>query len=215
MPMIENIHQQYMHEKRMIIVLCGITRLWRKFKKICFKCQSFCNCNVCHQNIDDIPLEINEYAIYHRRCYAWLKFHITDDEGRRIQTVKGITMKEYIDELEKHESNIDIEDKNLLKRLTTDTLFCEHCFQPFIPGNIDSVMVSPFRVTLEIVSYVLFIFIPYPVLIVVFVFLAMIDGCTSYMYATFGSKKTHSENEVAYDDYDREYAGLVKEYMDI
>ena len=100
---------------------------------------------------------------YHKGCYSCIKLivkdELQDDDDEMSATVRGITMKEYIQKYEHvNKTKLHIADTVLLKHLTVDTLFCRYCYQPFLEHQVDKSLLTPFRVLVEIISCIMFLF---------------------------------------------------------
>lgn len=174
-----------------------------KFLKCCSKCRNM------DMNMDSMTAECyselegdgrkksdNIYSVYHKNCYCNLKLN---SGSSSTTTVRGISMKEYIEILEsEHQTKIDVMDKILLKHLTVDTLFCDRCFKPFLESSVDDVMVNPMSVLLDILSSVMFLCSAWIPLIFIFGMLALFESVKSCW-------ETKKDDDANYAEFDREY----------
>ena len=136
--------------------------------------------------------------------YQGIKLRVKDPVNDKDETtVHGISMKTYIGKLEDtNKTKLHKEDKILLKHLTVDTLFCDRCYRPFREQDVKRELLHPFRVLLDVISCILFLFLAWPCLVIVFSLLAVVEYCRS---KTDQSVQTNTDGVNEYDEYDREY----------
>eukprot|EP01084_Bolivina_argentea_P087837 158604_1 len=98
-----------------------------------------CGCNYA-------VLKDKTWHIYHPRCCNVIV-------KAKCNKPHGITIQEYFSTYEQHrKKTLTKSDKNLLKYLAADTLFCEHCFEPFNAKNIRQDLITPFWALYDICS---------------------------------------------------------------
>ena len=98
-----------------------------------------------------------------------------DINRRKSKIFKGLTMSQYFEIYErKRRQKLKSEDRQLLKELTRNTLFCEHCYQPFSTSNINEEFTTPFIVLLDYISAISFVLVLTPVMLI-FAFLALVN----------------------------------------
>merc|ERR1712129_50814 len=100
--------------------------------------------------------------VHHKACRGIL---VIDSEATRDadhgRTLKGVTMSDYLERYEDHNRRqIESKDKQLLKRLTPNTLFCSSCFKPLLIDDFERELISPYVALLEYVSALTFVLIP-------------------------------------------------------
>eukprot|EP01084_Bolivina_argentea_P250204 419137_1 len=99
-------------------------------------------------------LSPQKFQQYHRSCYA----SILTGQGknqkpmdRDINSCHGLTITEY---LNLHKKRLDPNDIALLKKLSTNILFCKVCYRPFNVQYLDAELLTPFWGLYEIILYV-------------------------------------------------------------
>eukprot|EP01084_Bolivina_argentea_P150327 262534_1 len=148
------------------------------------------------------------WKILHKGCYGVLLLDVEDEEDKNYgETVcTGISMIEYLDRFErKRKQKIEINDKKLLKALTKDTLFCQHCFKPFLKESFEHELASPYTALLDILSAIMFVVFP-----IALIPLLIFFGVMALMDYVFDSLKITDNDE---DNQMYETAGFRKEYM--
>ena len=77
---------------------------------------------------------MSDWRVLHKTCYgSMLKTAGSKQKDNHKDTCKGITMSQYCEIFErKRKQKIEMGDNRLLKQLTTDTLFCEYCYRPYL-----------------------------------------------------------------------------------
>ena len=102
-----------------------------------------------------------------------------------------------------NKTKLHIADTVLLKHLTVDTLFCGYCYQPFLEHQVDKSLLTPFRVLVEIISCVMFLFTAWLPLVIFFTIMSIIG----YFIECFGSNVESNQNKQSnkYLEFDREY----------
>ena len=156
---------------------------------------------------DDDENGFNSYwKIHHKACYGVLVLHTNEDDinSAGSQTFKGFTMSQYCERFEtKHRQKIEIKDKQLLKQLTANTLFCEFCYRPFLKDKaVEEELTTPYVALLDYISAITFVLIPiaWLPLIVLFTIFSFID------YIRKGSKRVQSIRKTrTAKQYDSEY----------
>ncbi len=84
-----------------------------------------CNINKWHWNF-----KIMHIQIHHKGCYGIIKLF---SKTKHLSPINGITMSTYFGHHEKAiKRSIIRSDRIMLHKLTTKTLFCPHCYQPFL-----------------------------------------------------------------------------------
>ena len=180
---------------------------WKKFS--CKKCKTYDNSNerddpkaFYKTRIDVIKFYIglilrnNKYKLHHKGCYSCLKIKMKNDK----ETINGIEMKKYFKMYESvSKLKFDPNDKNLLNYLTFNVLFCEYCYRAFVPKNVDTDLITPFRALLDIVSC--YIFVLFPIALIPLIVIYSLG--TLYEICTNTSNDNDTPNE--YSSYDREY----------
>lgn len=79
-----------------------------------------------------------DYLLYHKPCHGELIVGADTKKRRGFQSTfnknnYGITMPEYFEKYERRRRRkVEPKDRQLLKQLTTTTLFCPHCYRPFL-----------------------------------------------------------------------------------
>eukprot|EP01084_Bolivina_argentea_P152859 266569_1 len=122
----------------------------------------------------------NPLKRYHKGCYNSIKLEVKDEElegkGRQNIAIAGMTMIEYIKKYENINSvTLRLSDTMLLQRLNPDTLFCDHCFQPYTERHVDMSLTTPFHVLLDFISCFLFLFTAWLPLIIFLGFMTITD----------------------------------------
>eukprot|EP01083_Nonionella_stella_P109163 318001_1 len=148
---------------------------------------------------------------HHKACYGLLilqsDHHQPNSASLRLQTTQGITMSTYLERYEiKLRQKVESHDKQLLKRLTANTLFCEHCFRPFLKDNVTQQLSTPFMGSLDFISAIVFVIL-FPVtwfpLIIVFSVLTAKD----WVMEIFDVDDEENENYI-YSDFDKEVCSI-------
>eukprot|EP01084_Bolivina_argentea_P175508 303918_1 len=110
--------------------------------------------------------------IHHKGCYGIIKLFSKEKD---LSPVNGITLSTYFDH---HETatkrSIIRSDRIMLHKLTAQTLFCPHCYQPFLiyDGIVKNELVSPFAPLFDYISAIIFLAVPIawiPLLIILFI----------------------------------------------
>mmetsp|Transcript_24909 Transcript_24909/g.39565 ORF Transcript_24909/g.39565 Transcript_24909/m.39565 type:complete len:121 (-) Transcript_24909:149-511(-) len=112
-------------------------------------------------------------------------------------------MAQYFDQYEAiAKTKIELKDAQLLKRLTTDTLFCEYCYRPFSKTDIHRELTTPYIALLDYISAITFVVIPvaWLPLVVIFSVLTVKDNIAK----CFRSDGDH-EREYKHTDFDKEF----------
>ena len=120
-------------------------------------------------------------------------------------------MSEYCERYEiKTRHKTDIKDKKLLKQLTSNTLFCQHCYKPFLKQNIKNELTTPYMALIDLISAVTFVIIPiaWITLILLFSILSFKD----YIFAPL-TKQSEQHQNYAYNDFDREILLFIYIYI--
>ena len=149
------------------------------------------------------------FNAYHKGCYNCIKLRVKDDLGdssgkNETTTVRGITMKEYISKFEKvQKTKLHLDDTILLKHLTVDTLFCNYCYQPFLEHQVDKILLTPFRVLLDLLSCIVFLFTAWIPLLIFFTIMSIFQYLFECCADNVKSKKSNQGNK--YIEFDREY----------
>jgi len=128
-------------------------------------------------------------------------------------------MNQYFEIYEKQrKTKLDAMDKNLLKHLTVNTLFCQYCFRPFDKEHIEQQMITPFGAMADIVSCYCFL--------VIWLFLVPIGGfaalltvcsnsCSDDLTSSFSSTDAEDGDTDEFREYDREYWGSTSNHIEV
>jgi len=176
-----------------------------------FKCLRKC-CR--RMKVVDSDTENTNYRIYHKSCHGELFVSSDTKKGRglifdKISRNYGITMREYFEKYERwRRMKVEAKDGRLLNQLTTTTLFCPHCYRPFLEsvGEDESLkrrlLCTAYQSMLDYISAIMFVVIPvaWIPLIVLFAFLALKDWLLAVMNTDRDSGRQQSAA-----DFDREY----------
>jgi len=115
-------------------------------------------------------LSRDQFKMHHTGCYAYIT--VDGDECDHGDSY-GITLGQYAEEYEnEYKFALDPQDVALVKSLTTNTLFCQHCYRPFEPTNktnMSTVRLTPFWTLSEILSIYVSVILMIPLL---FLFMA-------------------------------------------
>ena len=116
-------------------------------------------------------------------------------------------MSQYIERYEqKRRLRINSNNQQLLKQLSSNTLFCKYCFQPFPKyDHIKTVLTTPYEALLDLISAVTFVVIPiiWIPLILLFAILAVFE------YFAQSVKKKNDETEYySHSQFDKEFVVL-------
>eukprot|EP01084_Bolivina_argentea_P175512 303922_1 len=98
--------------------------------------------------------------IHHKGCYGIIKLF---SKQKNVSSINGMTMSTYFDHYEKAaKASVDRRDRIMLQKLTTQTLLCPHCYQPFLMDDkmIQKQLVSPFIPVFDYISTIIFVCIP-------------------------------------------------------
>ena len=87
--------------------------------------------------------------------------------------------------------------------LTTDTLFCEYCYRPFLKDDVKNELTTPYIALLDYTSAILFVIFPVVriPLILLFGLLALID----YIFYKFDEDSSDDTKNYRHTDFDKEY----------
>lgn len=148
------------------------------------------------------------WRIHHKACYGCLIYDNGHNDNQidtklRTETYRGITMTEYLERYErKRKQKIEPKDKQLLKRLTPNTLFCEYCYRPFLRDDVKKELTTSYIALLDLVSAIMFVIFPvaWIPLIILFFILAVID----YIFGSFEQDSNDENQYYKYTDFDKE-----------
>eukprot|EP01084_Bolivina_argentea_P152861 266573_1 len=126
----------------------------------------------------------NPLKAYHKGCYNRIKLEVKDNlEGKRSYVIDGMTVMEYIGKYERINSvTLRVSDIIALQRLNADTLFCNHCYEPYTERQVDMSLTTPFHVLLDIMSCFLFLFTGWLPLVIFFGFMAITECLHRHCY---------------------------------
>eukprot|EP01083_Nonionella_stella_P156890 508598_1 len=138
----------------------------------------------------------------HKGCYGRIKRFSEDHE---LNPINGLSMSTYFEKyrsINKH--SLPRSDKIMLNKLTAQTLFCPHCYQPFLNTDpmIEKQLASPLNALFDLMSAVVFVAVPIawiPLLIVMFVGVVM-DTIAKLFDMSDRVNENYSNR-----DYDRNY----------
>ena len=115
-----------------------------------------------------------------------------------------MTMSEYMDKYEKCHNEINAKDKFVVKRLTTELLFCNDCCRPFQKDDdlIEEQLTSPRVAFFDLVSMIFFVMVPivWLPLVLIFGFLALKDWIVRWLRARAVAKHKYKGH-----NFDAEY----------
>eukprot|EP01083_Nonionella_stella_P172932 594922_1 len=172
-------------------------------RKICCYKKLYKECKMRAKNTKSA----NPLAAYHKGCYNCIKLRIKDDQTTTT-TVRGMSMKEYISTYEEvHAVKLHLADTILLKHLTADTLLCNYCYQPYLERQVDKQMMPPFRVLMDVISCVAFLFTAWCPLVVFFVAMTIIEQLSQCFDVSIdgAAETTAADDTNKYEEFDREY----------
>jgi len=140
---------------------------------------------------------------FHKACYGVL---VLENQATTVplrQRVRGITMSRYLDRFErKRGQKIDHADKQLLKQLSTNTLFCKFCCRPFLKENAKKELTTAYTAYMDLISAFLFLFVLWiPMTICFFV----VASVTWFLKLFEGTDAGDKEEDYKATDYDKEY----------
>ena len=151
------------------------------------------------------------WNVYHSACYNCIaKQRIVGKfESHKFH---GIAMNKYFEIYEKQrKTKLDATDKNLLKHLTVNTLFCQYCYRPFDKEHIEQNLITPFGALADIVSCYCFLVIWF-FLVVIWGVAALltvcVNSCSDDLTSSFSSRSAADGEDGETDEfreYDREY----------
>ena len=115
-------------------------------------------------------------------------------------------------------TKLDALDKNLLKHLTVNTLFCQYCYRPFDKEHMEDELITPFFALMDIISCYFFLFFIWWILIIFIGFVALLNvcknSCNDDLTAGFTSEEDDDELD-EFREYDREYWGSTSNHIDV
>merc|ERR1712130_851706 len=119
------------------------------------------------------------------------------------ETCRGITMSQYCERYEnKRRQNIETKDKQLLKQLTVNTLFCEFCYRPFLKDKVHEELTTPYVALLDYISAIIFVI--FPIAWIPLILLFSILAAKDWISRKCKDNKDETEN-YKYTDFDKEY----------
>ena len=153
-----------------------------------------------------------QYYMFHRPCHGKLivgdqtaKQRADDDFDKNNY---GLTMAEYLEKYErKRRMKVEAKDRQLLKQLTTTTLFCPHCYRPFLQNDKDDkLMSSAYRSMLDYLSAIMFVVIPiaWIPLILLFAVLTLKEKFFEWVDSE-KAEKDGEQKKKGHSEYDQEY----------
>lgn len=106
-------------------------------------------------------LRREQFKLHHEGCYAYIA---KDGDEPADGDDSVLTLSEIAEKYEEtNKFSLDPQDVALIKPLTADTLFCQHCFRPFESmnkSNLNNKLLTPFWTLSEILSiYASYIFL--------------------------------------------------------
>ena len=162
-----------------------------------------------------------QWNVYHAGCYNCIAKQRIEDSFES-HAFHGIAMNQYFNIYEtQRKTKLDALDKNLLKHLTVNTLFCQYCYRPFDKQHMEDELITPFFALMDIIScYFFFVFIWWAlVLLIGFVaFLNVcLDSCNDDLSAGFSSNDDNDDDDDVdeFREYDREYWGSTSNHIEI
>merc|ERR1712129_376105 len=133
----------------------------------------------------------------------------------------GIAMNQYFNIYEtQRKTKLDAMDKNLLKHLTINTLFCQYCYRPFDKAHLDKELITPFWALADIISCYFFFFVIWWILVIILGFVALLSlckkSCNDDLTKGFSTEDGDGEGDTdEFREYDREYWGSTSNHIDI
>eukprot|EP01084_Bolivina_argentea_P005108 9653_1 len=166
--------------------------------RCCLKAKKKTNDTVQNENDEDEEKLDVYWRIHHKACYGLLILHTHGGE-----TYNGITMSQYLERYEnKQRQKIETQDKQLLKQLTANTLFCEYCYTPFEKNKVYKELTTAYAALLDYISALMFVIIP-----VAYIPMLLLFGCLSLVYYCLDKLDDSKDKKKSYKhtDFDKEY----------
>ena len=117
--------------------------------------------NVWSDKYLEISYRFGRVNIVHKGCYGVIKIFSKENNQ---SVVDAVTMSTYVSLYEdKRNRSISRQDRDALNKLTSNILFCQHCFQSFLNRDEDELeeqLVTPIVPLLDFVSTITFVLIP-------------------------------------------------------
>merc|ERR1712154_308142 len=119
-----------------------------------------------------------KWNVYHAGCYNCIAKQRIKNKFES-HAFHGIAMNQYFNIYEtQRKTKLDALDKNLLKHLTVNTLFCQYCYRPFDKEHIEQNLITPFGALADIVSCYCFLVIWF-FLVVIWGVAALLTVCVN------------------------------------
>ena len=144
------------------------------------------------------------WKCFHKACYGVLLLESKGSNARDklSERVKGITMSKYCHRFERNSGQkIEHKDKQLLKQLSTNTLFCQYCCRPFLKENVSRELTTAYTGFLDLISVILFLIVLWIPMTICLFAVALVTWFAGLFEGTNGGD---GEDEYKASDYDKE-----------
>ena len=147
------------------------------------------------ENEEDIK---NYWRFHHKACYGVWELNTNKREDG---IYKGVTISNYFDKYEtKRRQKLQLKSRQLLKQLTKNTLFCEHCYRPFLKERCQQELTTSYIAMLDLISAIVFVVVPiiwFPLILLFFCFWAKDKIFGAGLSNNLNTKRPYTQSDCA------------------